>query len=260
MQTALPAALWLYSQSGPDLDRLQRLEEGSSYEWNVVHHFRDKEEAGHEEPWLTFLQGRNPDYPETALRTALAVVAERRALIESDQTDPRSGPPPSDIHHWQNVNPVVTEALTQLCCGGPQMLYNGGFLQGRVRYYDASARRPGLPEGVAALVESVDPRGTRLALVNLDPASSRRVVIQAGIFGEHNVEAISSCPLAARSASTRPVRDDAVGPYVEVNLGPGAGARIELKLALRGGTPSYRGPWDTPVSQLPAPTGGMEAE
>ena len=49
----------------------------------------------------------------------------------------------ADIHLWQQSNPVVTEALVQLTWGGPQVIYNGGLQQARVRYYDAVRRRPG---------------------------------------------------------------------------------------------------------------------
>ena len=52
----------------------------------------------------------------------------------------------ADIHLWQQCNPVVTEALVQLTWGGPQVIYNGGLQQARVRYYDAGRRRPGLPQ------------------------------------------------------------------------------------------------------------------
>ena len=74
MQSALPAALWHYSQADSDLERLRRLEAGSSYDWSGVRAFRDKEEAGHEEPWLAYLDGRNPAYPEKILQAALRVV------------------------------------------------------------------------------------------------------------------------------------------------------------------------------------------
>ena len=60
----------------------------------------------------------------------------------------------ADIHVWQQCNPVVTEALVQLTWGGPQVIYNGGLQQARVRYYDADRRRPGLPPSVAALAWS----------------------------------------------------------------------------------------------------------
>src|ERR1035441_3145558 len=75
----------------------------------------------------------------------------------------------ADIHLWQQCNPVVTEALVPLTWGGPQVIYNGGLQQARVRYHDADRRRPGLPASVAALGSDIDPRAPVGGLVNLHP-------------------------------------------------------------------------------------------
>ena len=104
----------------------------------------------------------------------------------------------ADIHLWQQCNPVVTEALVQLTWGGPQVIYNGGLQQARVRYYDAARRRPGLPASVAALVSSIDPQATVIDLVNLDPEQERTAVVQAEAFAEHTIEAVRYT--AARTA------------------------------------------------------------
>jgi hypothetical protein len=247
MQSALPAALWHYSQASADLERLRRLEAGSSYEWPRVHAFRDKEEAGHEEPWLAYLDGRNPGYPEKILQAALQVVEDRLTRMAADPTDPVAGPATADIHLWQKMNPVATEALTQLCFGAPQVLYNGGLLQARLRYYDGDRARAGLPPDVAALVERIDPAATALTLVNLDPAATHRVIVQAGAFAEHRIQAVRQSRLGrgqspGHTADWQPLTGS--GPFLEVELGPAAGLRLDLRLALRAGRPSYRRPWD----------------
>ncbi len=102
----------------------------------------------------------------------------------------------AEIHLWQQCNPVVTEALVQLTWGGPQVIYNGGLQQARVRYYDADRRRPGLPASVAALVSSIDPAATVVDLVNLGPEHDRTVTVQAGAFAEHTIQAVryTACP------------------------------------------------------------------
>ena len=100
-------------------------------------------------------------------------------------------PPAGAGHDHLDLNPVVTEALTQLTWGAPQVLYNGGPVQARVRYYDALARRPGLPPDVAALVSSIDPVATVVTLVNLAGAQTRSVVVQAGAFGQHDIAAVT---------------------------------------------------------------------
>ena len=94
--------------------------------------FRNKEEGGHDQPWLRFLAGDNPTYPEEILQAAYANVCRRLALIAQDDADLSQ----VYIHHWQEHNPVVTEALVQLTLGAPQIVYNGGLLHCRLRYYD----------------------------------------------------------------------------------------------------------------------------
>ena len=187
MLTAVPMALWHHANSPADRQRLEDLRERAGYDWRIVRSFRSKEEAGHEEPWFTFLAGDNPDYPEKILAAAQAQARHRlarmRAYREGDVAE-------ADIHLWQQSNPVVTEALVQLTWGGPQVIYNGGLQQARVRYYDADRRRPGLPASVAALVSSIDPEATVIDLVNLDPDQDRAVIVQAGAFAEHTIEEV----------------------------------------------------------------------
>ena len=59
-------------------------------------------------------------------------------------------------HRWQQTNPVTTEALIQLTLGAPQLIYNGGLLMSRLRYFDFDRKRPGLPKDTAALVETLE--------------------------------------------------------------------------------------------------------
>ena len=90
-----------------------------------------------------------------------------------------------DPHRWQQTNPVTTEALIQLTLGAPQLIYNGGLLMSRLRYFDFNRRRPGLPKDTAALVETLEANRTVVRLVNLSPFETRDMVVQGGAFGEH---------------------------------------------------------------------------
>ena len=67
------------------------------------------------------------------------------AAIRADRSDLRS----VNIHHWQQHNPVTTEALVQLTMGGPPPIYNGGLLHVPVRHFDARAKRPGGADAAA---------------------------------------------------------------------------------------------------------------
>ncbi|WP_410618642.1 hypothetical protein [Amycolatopsis sp. cmx-8-4] len=257
MLMGVPVALWHHSASAGDRDRLDRLRTASGYDWRTVRPFRSKEEAGHEEPWFAFLAGDDPGYPERILAAAQAQVRHRLTRMERYRD---RDVPEADIHLWQQSNPVVTEALVQLTWGAPQVVYNGGLQQARVRYYDAQARRPGLPPSVSALVSGIDPDATVLDLVNLDPEERRTVIVQAGAFAEHHIRTArhSVCDdpswigdlydyghgePAVTSASI-----DVEGPWLEVELPRSTRVRLTLRLALRARPPSYATPFDEQAS------------
>ncbi|MER6105074.1 hypothetical protein ABT115_22830 [Streptomyces sp. NPDC001832] len=234
MPGQLPLSLWHFSRDAVDRERIEQLRAGSNWDWTAVHTQRIKDEAGHEEPWYEFLQGRNPDFPERMLRSAIASCAERVEAIENDPVDPAVGPDALDIHHWQHLNPVVTEALLQLTTGSPQVLYNGGLAQLHLRYHDALDPRPGLPPDVAALVSDIRPDHTVVELVNLG-GTDRSVIVQAGSFAEHLVH-------TAR-VDDGPAQDVG-GPYCRVELPGATRVRLTLTMTLRDGRPTYRSPWE----------------
>ncbi|WP_326950741.1 hypothetical protein OG439_19295 [Amycolatopsis sp. NBC_01307] len=257
MLLGVPVALWHHSASAADRDRLDRLRAASGYDWRTVRPFRSKEEAGHEEPWFAYLAGDDPGYPERILAAAQAQVRHRLTRMERYRD---RDVPEADIHLWQQSNPVVTEALVQLTWGAPQVVYNGGLQQARVRYYDARARRPGLPPSVSALVSGIDPDATVLDLVNLDPEEPRSVIVQAGAFAEHHIDVArySVCEdpswigdlydyghgePAVTSASI-----DVDGPWLQVELPRSTRVRLTLRLALRARPPSYATPFDEPAA------------
>jgi hypothetical protein len=249
---AVPTALWHHSASPADRERLERLRAASGYDWRTVRAFRSKEEAGHEEPWFAFLAGDNPGYPERILAAAQAQVRHRLARMELYHGREVSE---DDIHLWQLSNPIVTEALVQLTWGGPQVIYNGGLQQARVRYYDAAARRPGLPPTVAALVSSIDPEATVLDLVNLDPESARHVIVQAGAFAEHTIRTVrhTACEdpswigdlydYGHSQPAVTSVSAHMDGPWLRVELPRSTTIRLTLQLDLRTRPPSYRTPF-----------------
>ncbi|GAA1606687.1 MULTISPECIES: hypothetical protein [Kribbella] len=233
MPTQLPIALWHFSRDTGDAERIERLREGSDWDWNAVHDQRNKDEGGHEEPWYEFLARRNPNFPEKMLRSALAISTARLETIENDPIDPAVGPDALDIHHWQNINPVVTEALLQLTTGSPQVLYNGGLTHLHLRYFDADARRPGLPEAVAALVSDIDPDHTVVDLVNLGD-EPRSLLVQAGSFNEHALQTV-----AVDANPPRPVHHQLL-----VDLPPQSEVRLTLTMSLHARTPANQSPWE----------------
>ena len=253
MPLVVPAALWHHTASVPDRERIEHLRAESGIDWSVIRPFRSKEESGHEEPWYAFLAGDDPDYPERILATAQAQVRHRLTRMERYRG---LDVPEEDIHLWQQSNPVATEALVQLTWGGPQVMYNGGLQQARVRYYDRQARRPGLPPSVAALVSSIDPGATVVELVNLDPENARTVIVQAGAFAEHTIATVEHTvcedpswigdlyDYGHRQPAQTSVSAEAGGPWLTVELPRSTRVRLTLSLELRTRQPSYRTPFD----------------
>jgi hypothetical protein len=259
MLLGVPVALWHHTAAPEDRERLERLRAAGGHDWRTVRPFRSKEEAGHEEPWFAYLAGDNPDYPERILAAAQAQVRHRLTRMERHRG---RAVPEADIHLWQQSNPVVTEALVQLTWGAPQVVYNGGLQQARVRYYDAQTQRPGLPPAVAALVSGIDPEATVVDLVNLDPQAPRSVIVQAGAFAEHHIRTArySVCDdpswigdlydYGHREPVVTSASIDLDGPWLRVDLPRSTRIRLTLRLALRARTPSYTTPFGEPSSGL----------
>ena len=105
--------------------------------------------AANSEHWFAYVHGANPDYPAQILATNQRQLHERLDRIRSDDGDPAEW----DVHHWQDMSPVFAEGLVQTMLGAPLHVYHGGLQFATVRYFDHTARRPGLPPDVAALVE-----------------------------------------------------------------------------------------------------------
>ena len=228
---AFPAWLWWLTRAPGDRAVLDDLAERSGYDWRTVRLFREKEEGGHEPPWLSYLAGRNPDYPEQALAMALGQARARLDLMERHPTPP----PGDDIHWWQGLNPVVTEILTQLVHGAPQMLYNGGLPLAQLRWDDPVRGRPGLPEGVAALVERLDGEQADVRVVNLSADTPRTVAVTGGGYGEHPIT----------KAVRRPSGDeyqpaDAEGGALRIHLPPRTEISLRLHFTRLGRAPRHQ--------------------
>jgi len=236
-------ALWAVSAAPEDWARVEELRRVEGDDWRAVDQFRTKEDSGHERPWLRFLAGDNPGYPELILRQSYGVLCERLDMIRRDVEDLTQ----VNIHHWQERNPVTTEALVQLTLGAPQHIYNGGLLHASVCYADPHAGRPGLPRDVAALVAGVEPERVGLELVNLSPFEAREVLVQAGMFGEHRFTTATY----GAAGGERPEREQygpppaesrevAVhGPALRVVLPPATTLRLDLGLRRHAAPPTY---------------------
>ncbi|MEV8173963.1 hypothetical protein [Microbacterium sp. NPDC079176] len=236
----IETAMWLdwIGHAAEARDLLDRIRTSSSTDWREVRWFHDKEEQGHEAPWLEFLDGRNEDYPEKALDMAIGQVLRRLALIDRADETPADG----DIHFWQRLNPVVTEVLTQLVTGAPPAVYYGGLSFARVIIADAQRGRPGLPEDIAALVRRAGEDSVSLELVNVGDYD-REVEVTAGSFGEDRIASVAfdrggnypgdphdyAIPHPSISYDVRQID----GPRLTVSLPPRTRITLELAIARR---------------------------
>ena len=254
MGALYPVYLWHLSMRDDDWERVERLRGLEANDWDEVYSFRDKHDAGHEQPWSRFLAGAHPHYPEQIQQASYAQVVRRMAQVHQDgDVGTRH-----HVHHWQWGNPVTSEALVQLTLGAPQPIYNGGLLHARLRYFDVETRRAGLPPDVAALVEGLKADRTLVRLVNTSATQARTLRIQAGAFGEHRFtearfqQRTSEWPGGlggyAGTYSAEPVlREEFVLPlpdnHLEVQLPPGSELCLDLATQRYVNEPSYAQPF-----------------
>lgn len=192
----------------------------------------------HVHEWFEYTVGRNPDFPQRVLAVTEAEMRRRLNQIDSESLDWRTwndGPDWQDVHHWQNVNPVVPEGLMQMAMGTPAAVYHGGMVHAALRYFDRDRRRPGLPTGVAALVDRVQDDHVHLQLVNTDVLGAKEVIVQAGGCAEHEfTEAVADGPAATPEAIH--------GRHLTVRLEPGAQALLRLGMKRLAHRPTYDQP------------------
>ena len=250
MSPIYPVALWNLSMQPDDWERIEQIRQTSRYDWTKVFSFHTKEDAGHEQPWIRFLAGDNPTYPEDILRASYTQVCRRLDLIRADAEATTH----RDPHRWQQTNPVTTEALIQLTLGAPQMIYNGGLLMARLRYFDADRKRAGLPRDIAALVTTLEANRTVMRLVNLSPFETRKVVVQGGAFGEHRFTDVrytyrtSDYPgaidaYAAPSVEQETRAASVQDTWLQVVLPPATEITLDLGTARFVNHPSAASPW-----------------
>ncbi len=182
------------------------------------------------DPWLAFLAGNNPDYPVRALHDELERVRRR---VEGLRTDP-STPDTRGSDHPQRFNPVATTALVNLTLGANDPGSAGNILHSRVRYFDPDKRRAGLPDDVAALVETIAPDHIVLTLVNTNQVHARTVIVQMGAYGEHHCDSLT--------VGGRTLKVDARSFLVRLRAG--AGDRLTVRMTRYVHPPKLAFPWD----------------
>ena len=259
----------LYHASMSDRDRstIARLRKGDPRrDWNDVNSQRDRRSGDAEYSRFQYYDGRNPEWPLKIQEAELRFVT---IMLQAMREDPRDVETIIRDNHWpprhpeyperqdygcEAANPLVLKGLTQVTTGAPQNIYNGGLQRGSVRYFDVDRDRPGLPLDVAALIDKLEPDLTGLQLVNTSTSEVRRLIVQAGVFGEHqftNVRFMSSDGKASildplgwlaenRTAAQHVVPVN--GRHFAVDLPPSTAVRIEAGVKRFANQPSYSTP------------------
>ena len=147
-------------------------------------------------------------------------------------------------------NPAAVLSLTQLIEGGLYLQHGGGarsspsqggqLLFCRLRYFDPMRRRAGLPQDVAALVDSWSADGLTVTLININPTQARSVIVQGGAYAEHQIVSVSD------GKTTMPVN----GTSFPVRLAPGAGAKLTIRMQRFANDPTLSFPWEGTVADL----------
>jgi hypothetical protein len=183
-------------------------------------------------PWLEFLAGRNAGYPVQALRGDLAQVRARVQGMRADTTTPDTRLSDDPMQY----NPASVGSLVSLMLGGIHPGHRGSVLHARLRYFDPEARRAGLPAEVAALVDGLTADSVAVQLVNTSPLHARRVLVQAGGYGEHGFDGVR---VGEAEVSLN-------GRLVEVVLEPGCGTRLQFRMRryVESTRPTMLLPWD----------------
>jgi hypothetical protein len=192
-----------------------------------------------ETPWYSFLEGRNPAYPAKALHAALSHIRKSVESIRNDTTTPETRLADTVM----DFNPASVMALIQLMEGGLYIQHStwaktspgqgGALLHCRLRYFDPVRKRAGIPEDVAALVESMTDDSVTVTLVNLNQSEPRLVTAQAGAYGEHQVTSVSN------GETTKSMKSRAFN----VRLAPGCGAKLTVRMKRFSNQPTLDFPW-----------------
>ncbi|GAA0237554.1 hypothetical protein [Haladaptatus pallidirubidus] len=180
--------LWYMSMSDEDRKRVRDLRNYHKQDWRRVDpRAKTKHADGHEYAWLAYLDGGFQDYPERIMEASQSQVRERMRFMRQEGYEPDE----IDEDYLRNRNPVSEKGLLQLTMGAPQPIYYGGLVMAQVRHFDCEREQPGLPDGVAALIDSITSEGIGLTLVNTS-GQDREMLVQAGAYGEHEFTTVKT--------------------------------------------------------------------
>jgi hypothetical protein len=179
--------------------------------------------------WMAYLDGTNPTYPEQSLRADLMAIGRTVAAMRKDGTTPDTRLADDPMR----FNPARVGALRELMQAGIYSGKHSSVLHSRLRYFDPVARRAGVPQDVAALVEKISADEVTFQLVNVSQIEPRELVVQAGAYAEHQLTSVSINGESHKVES----------PNFTVVLEPGCGVRITAVMKRYVNQPTLQFPW-----------------
>lgn len=218
--------------------------DGTVMDWNEVHvDLRRWQNIYNEPAYLNYLAGLNPDWPEKIMQAEYEHVCLTLERMRDE----------TYRHEWASQtlleqNPVLVNGLRQVTMGCPHVCFNGGLLRAQVRYFDLDRTRPGLPRDVAALIKTIERERVVVELVNTSLGTTRRLIIQAGAYGEHEFTEVSYLERVRDTVdgSTGGIAKHLVdigAPFFVVELPPSTTIELELGMERYVNTPSFATPW-----------------
>jgi hypothetical protein len=239
--------LYHASMAREDYQLITQVRDGDvERDWNDLGTLGEKNWGNTEFARFQYYDGRNPGWPEQILAAEYQQALETYEVMRADERSHL------DIISTNRIpgQPVLTKGLTQVAMGAPQSVYNGGLLRATVRYFDADRARPGLPPDVAALVDALGPEMVGIQLVNTNHNETRRLIVQAGAFGEHQFTGLKYRE-EGQDGETAAAVD---GKYFSVELPPSTSIRVEAGLKRFCNAPGYAFPWHGDSLPVPFPS------
>jgi hypothetical protein len=120
------------------------------------------------------------------------------------------------------------------CVPRPDGGRDGGLINARLRYFDPTLKRAGLPEDVGALVSELTDTSTTVTFVNLNKTEPRTFIVQGGAYAEHRIESVTCNGKTVTFNSTS----------FTITLAPGAGDTLTLQMKRYAEDPTELFPWD----------------
>lgn len=234
--------LWYASQEDKDWNQIERLAEAQIKRNGEI---RDQHLG-----WAYFVKGRNVGFAERALSQDIKSIIRKVEYLQNEHGYSETWVD----NKYINQDPMLVDNLTRLSVGGLPIRRQGDMFYAQVRYFDGESGRSGLPPDVAALVTRIEKDWIEIEVINLNAFEARQLIIQGGAYGEHRLlsvdyQQVADFPQPARlrnpgNSMPPQVSRELNARAFTVELAPGSGSKLKIRIKRNVGQPSYEFPWN----------------